>query len=191
MRVDISGHKFVFPHQCACCSAMPQTTLTASASKSTGKRVIHTTSKSWDFPYCIHCVNHVRVANTATVTTTCTIVVTLIAASYLFFLGALAFGLILGIAGIVGGIFTYNLLMTEAKKMCGPNCTCVQSAVRYIGWYGSCHMFEIASSGYALAFMVANRNKLVNLRPEVLQWLQANGYGVSPHQPQSARRYIH
>lgn len=191
MRVDVSGHKFSFPHQCACCGAMPQTTLTASASRSTGKKVVHTTSKSWDFPYCVQCTEHVRAASNAVSTTAFIIITSLVAAGYIyFFTDASVFGVIVGIGGIVGGIFAYNSLMAKAKRMCGSNCACVQSAVGYLGWQGSCHMFEIISSGYALAFMVANQSKLVNVRPEVWQWLQANGYGASPHQPQSARRHI-
>src|SRR5262245_31150848 len=67
MRIDLSGHKFVFPQRCACCGGMPQTTLSASASRSTGKRVVHTTTKSWDFPYCHKCVAHVRAAKGATI----------------------------------------------------------------------------------------------------------------------------
>lgn len=52
-------------------------------------------------------------------------------------------------------------------------------------------MFEVISSPYALAFMLANQNKLVNVRPEVWRWLEENGYGTSSgRQSQSARRHM-
>ncbi len=191
MRVDLSGHKFIFPQHCACCGAMPQTTLAASASRSTGTRVVHTTSKSWDFPYCAQCTEHVRIANNAASTTAIIVTVSLIIASYLYFMTSVQIlGGLVAVAGIVGSIFAYNSLMTQANNLCGQGCACVKSAVGYLGWQGSCHMFEITSPGYASAFMVANQSKLVNVRPEVWQWLQANGYAAPPHQPQTARRHI-
>lgn len=49
MQIDLSGNKFTFPHCCACCGGDPETSLTASASKSKGKKVVHTTTKSWAF----------------------------------------------------------------------------------------------------------------------------------------------
>ena len=104
--------------------------------------------------------------------------------------GASIVGLATGVLGIAGGVFAHSSLMAKAKQMCGSNCACVQSAVNYHGWQGFCHTFEITSSSYVLAFMVANQSKLVNVRPEVWQWLQANGHGISPHQLQSAKRHI-
>ena len=80
MRIDVSGHKFIFPHQCACCGAVPHTTLTALASKSTGTRVVHTTSKSWAFPYCAQCTEHVRTAGNAVTTTAFVIIASLVVA---------------------------------------------------------------------------------------------------------------
>jgi hypothetical protein len=191
MRVDVSGYKFIFPRQCACCGAIPQTTLTAWASKSTGTRVVHTTSKSWDFPYCNQCTHHVRAARKAVTTSRFMTIVSLVVAGYFYFCtSALDIGLIVGIGGTASAIFTYIYLMAKAKGMCSPHCACVWMAVGYLGWYGTLQKFEFVSSEYALAFMVANQSKLVNVRPEVWQWLHANGYGASPYQPQSARRYM-
>jgi len=124
-------------------------------------------------------------------TTTGIIIASLLTAAYLyFFTAAPVLGIVVGAGGIVAGICAYNSLMAKAKSMCGSNCVCLQKAVSYLGWQGSCHMFEIVSSGYALAFMMANQSKLVNVKPEVWQWLQANGYNISPHQPQSAKRQM-
>lgn len=191
MRISLSGHKFTFPQQCACCGATPQTTLTASASRSTGKRVVHTTTKAWDFPYCIPCIGHVRTAKSAGTLATFIIITSFIIAGLVGFASDAWTGAVwVGVAGVVCGIWAHHSLMKKAKRMCLPNCTCVKSAVGYQGWQGSCHEFEVVSPAYALAFMGGNHTKLVNVRPEVWQWLQANGFGASPDRPQSAKRYV-
>jgi len=159
---------------------------------------VHTTSKEWSFPYCTQCATHVRNANNAVIATAFIIIASLVAAGCLYFFTITdayeytesVFGILVGIGIITGGVFAYKSLMAKAQRMCNPNCTRVKSAVGYLGWEGSCHMFEIASSEYALDFMVANQSKLVNVSPKVWQWLQANGYGASPHQPRSARRHM-
>src|SRR5436309_1326871 len=67
MRVDVSGQQFVFPTTCACCSGTADTELIVSANKSSGKRVVRTSTNAWDIPYCRPCVSHVRAANTAVI----------------------------------------------------------------------------------------------------------------------------
>src|SRR5438105_2774861 len=127
MRIDLSGHKFTFPQQCACCGATPQVTFTASASRSTGKRVVHTTTKAWDFPYCIPCIGHVRKAKSAGTLATLIIVTSLIVAALSgFALDATIFAVFVGVAGIVGGSWVHQSLMKKAKAMCHPNCACVK-----------------------------------------------------------------
>lgn len=190
MRVDVSGHKFVFPQQCACCGGSPETALTAVASRTTGTRVEHTTSKSWDFPYCGRCIHHVKAAESATGSRRVLTGIALIVAVVLWVAsGSFFLGLLVAACGVAGGVFFHKNLMQRARGMCCADCVCVERAVGYVGWQGACHMFEIASPPYALAFMAANVKKLVNVQPEVWQWLQANGYAPQMHQPQSARRY--
>ena len=53
---------FEFPQVCACCGARPSTTLPVSSSKSKGKKIVHTQSRSWAFPYCALCAEHVHLA---------------------------------------------------------------------------------------------------------------------------------
>jgi hypothetical protein len=51
------------------------------------------------------------------------------------------------------------------------------------------YQFQIVSRDYALAFMIANLQKLVNLTPEAEGLLTANGYAPKPGTPQSPKRY--
>jgi hypothetical protein len=60
MRVDLSGHTFVYPDECACCGGVPDRELTVWARRSRGTRVIHTETKLWDVPYCTARIEHIR-----------------------------------------------------------------------------------------------------------------------------------
>jgi hypothetical protein len=97
---------------------------------------------------------------------------------------------LVGIGGIVIGVVAYASFIAMAKASCNPNCACLRRPVRYLGWQSTCHMFEIISESYAFAFMMENKNKLVNVRPEVWQWLHTGVYLTQPTQSQSARRSI-
>jgi hypothetical protein len=121
-----------------------------------------------------------------------TIAASLLVAVYVCLgLGQIGFGFLVAIAGIGGAVAIYNNLMANAKAMCSTNCAAIKSSVGYYGWQGTCHMFEVTSSSYALAFMLANQNKLVNVRPEIWQWLQSNGYRpLQGNQAQAARRHM-
>jgi hypothetical protein len=93
-------------------------------------------------------------------------------------------------ASIAGGIVGYFAIVARAKQMCSAQCVGIRMAVAYSGWHGALHRFEIASEQYALQFMVANRQKLVNVPPQTWEWLKANGHVPLPNQPQSARRHM-
>lgn len=191
MRVDVSGSKFNFPQQCACCGNSAQTMMEVEASRSTGKKVVHTTTKAWEFPYCSDCTNHVQTVRLATSAAIVIIIASLLLAGYFYFIAtASRLAILVSIGGIVGGIVTYGSLMAMAKASCNSNCVSARLAVRYLGWRTTCHMFEIMSDSYAFAFMMENRNKLVNVKPEVWEWLRAGVYITQPKQAQSARRSI-
>ncbi len=190
MTVELSGHKFIFPPECTCCGAVPETTLAASASRSVGKKVAHTTSKAWDFPYCARCAKHVRDSKHANTMATIVFVIVVILAIVVGFNTSATWGFLVLISAIAGGLAVKSSLMTAAKRGCVPNCSSVQSAVTYSGWQGTRHTFDIATATYATKFMIANQSKLVNVPPAVWEWLKTNGYVSSPNQPQSARRDI-
>jgi hypothetical protein len=188
MRVQVSGHKFNFPHQCVCCGATPETTWSVSASRSTGKKVVHTTSKSWDIPYCRRCVEHVHAARRAVRLGLTTFLLLFVVAIVLGINGASGASTVVIICSSLGGPIVYWQLLKKAKTLCMATCAEVGIAVGYSGWQNTCHTFEIASSNYARSFMIANLSKLVNIRPDALEWLRTNGHLGSPHHPQSARR---
>lgn len=190
MRIDVSGHRFVFPHHCACCGSEAHTALAISATKDTGKRVTHSRTNTWDIPYCHQCVQHAKAAEAA-----------FLAAYVLAFLSILG-GIVLwatelpylsiqaGGLGLVGAILLHNRLISRAKGMCGPTCVTVSKAVSYLGWHGTLHMFDIQSSEYALAFAVANQSKLMNVLPEIHRLLESKGYDSRRQTSRSPRRFM-
>jgi hypothetical protein len=187
MRVEASGRQFVFPVQCACCGGAADGRLTASASKSTGKKVVHTTIHSWDFPYCSPCIGHVKAAESASSISILLTVVALVIAVILYVGVAGWLGVATGLGGMAGVIVLYNKMMAKAKAACGPQCACVSSAVTFLNWDGTKQAFDMASAGYATAFMMANERKLVNLSPQAQQFLEANGHGHQFGGQQAAR----
>jgi hypothetical protein len=179
MLVEVSGQRFVFPQQCACCGGSANTTLQAAHSKSWGKRVVHTKTWSWNFPYCSACVAHLRsYGYAATIGMLFAVIVVVVGAMIGSGVGwseeARGYGIMFGlILAIVAGIVGYVRQVRKARGMCSNTCLSVGRAVVYVNWYGSVHSFDIMSRSYAALFMLANAKKLVNLTEDgrrLMQW---------------------
>ncbi len=60
--VEISARIISWPAVCACCCRPRDTVIEVSSTRTTGKRVIHTETKSWNIPYCNKCLGHITAA---------------------------------------------------------------------------------------------------------------------------------
>lgn len=60
--VQISARIVRWPGVCACCCQPADTSIEVSCTRVTGKKVIHTQTKSWDVPYCRRCFAHIKAA---------------------------------------------------------------------------------------------------------------------------------
>jgi hypothetical protein len=190
VRVDLSGHNFVFPNECACCGAAPDGELTVSASRSWGSKVVHTETKSWDFPYCTGCIRHIRAVEAAgSLARLLTFLSILLAVLVGFGVGPY-WGAAIGILAVVGTVVVYGKRLRQARAECGANCVDADKAIVYLGWYGTLHRFEIGSQHFARDFMTANQNKLVNLSSEARTLLSSSGSGFKPSASRSPRRYV-
>jgi hypothetical protein len=58
--VEISARIIRWPGACACCCRRADTSIEISSTRVTGKKVIHTQTKSWEVPYCRKCLAHIR-----------------------------------------------------------------------------------------------------------------------------------
>ncbi len=191
MRVDVSGHHFIFPFQCACCGAAPNGQLAFSASRSWGRRVERTETKAWDVPYCSRCITHVHALEEArSFAKTFTVLSILLSLLVGYVLDPyFYFGIAVGVVAIVGTVMTFGQKLQEARSLQTTSCVNVDKAVAYLGWSGTLHRFEFTSRHFARAFMAANQDKLVNLSVEQ-RWLLSEGGSPVPNAPRSARRYI-
>jgi hypothetical protein len=189
VQVDVSGQHFVFPTQCACCCGRADSALGVSASKSTGKKVVHTRTNVWDFPYCGDCIRHVRAAEAATALAWTLGIASVIAGGILWGCVSPYLGIPVGILALVGAAVLHNKQMAAARELCGRDCVSVERAVAYLGWHGTLHQFWIASQDYALAFMVANQRKLVNLTHAARALLESSGHGPRTGVPRVPRQH--
>ena len=161
-KFQISGKIFSWPRQCACClSGSPDTTFRVSSSKTTGKRVKTTISRSWDIPYCSVCVHHVTKYNSSSTwllvggVIGALFAVVLISRGAGLLLGALVFGL----SFILGNI-PFKRARERARQQMKTNCISPFCSVDYSGWHGSVETFVFHNIEYLKAFVESNSNKM-------------------------------
>jgi len=179
MRVDVSGHQFVFPAQCACCGAPADSTLTVSASRSRGTRVVHTTTRCWDFPYCVRCVHHASIYASAAGKSLWVFVIALIPAIVLHSV----WSLMPLTVGVILSFVLFDKTRKEAEAARSSSCVVAGPAVSYLGFHATVNSFDFAGP-YAWAFASANANKLVNESQEMRQYVDASA-------PQRRSKNVH
>lgn len=190
MQVDVSGTRFEFPHPCACCGGKANARLGVAATKSTGKKVVHTRTNTWDFPYCDACLGHVRAAEAAASLAFTLAVSSVVAGVALWFFVIPYVGILATVLGLAGRTYLYSKQMTAARSMMRKSeCACVGRAVSYLNWHGSLHQFWFVSLDYALAFMLANQRKLVNLSHEAIELMESGGQVPPAAGPRAPRRH--
>lgn len=170
MYVEVSASKLTIPRFCICCDSEPDTQRAFVATRTTGKRVIKTQSKHWDFPICRTCSAHdlawVSAANGAWVFGASTLALSCYGLNNVSD-GPGVTAVIAAVALVVFALWRFSKRRKEAKALQGPNCSqnCFDD-FKYLGWSGTVQSFDIPSTSYALSFMRANRSKLVNLTIE-------------------------
>ena len=190
MHVEVSGQSFAFPPKCACCCAPADSELTVAASKSTGKKVVHTKTNAWDIPYCRHCINHVRALDSARRTSHWLAFFSLVLGSLTAYVANGYLGSSIGVLCLIGTVFARKQMVAQAREKCHSYCASVDRAIVYLGWHGSLHRFDISSNQFAAEFMGANERKLVNLSQQARQLLAATTPAAKPNASRTARRYF-
>jgi|SRR5579863_1041253 len=190
MRIDLSGHSFVFPAKCACCGGPADAELAVSAIKTTGKRVVHTKTNVWDVPYCINCVRHVKAVEAAKALAWVLGILSVVIGVFLGYAVNSGTGIIMGGLALLGTGMVYANRLSQARSQCGSTCVCVGRAVAYLGWHGTLHQFEVLSAPFARDFMTSNQGKLVNLSSEARNLLAEAGSVPKTNTPRTPRRYM-
>lgn len=164
VRVDVSAIKLSVPNVCSCCLGQATTSLAASATRTTGKRVVRSQTHSWSFPFCDTCLGHLSAWKTAwgfgfaaavVAVSVAFAAVSKIGSGELAPLVAFAVGLISFVA--VGAH-----RKSVARSRCSSSCASSGLPVAYLGWHGTVHAFNFSSSEYAGRFAEANARKVVN-----------------------------
>ena len=163
--VEVSARTFNVPRECVCCGGASETTLPASHTRRTGKRVIRETTRSLDFPFCRRCVGHInRWQSGESAFGVCiTLGVVLGLIGCVGSEGNTTVGGVLILLGLVAGTVMLFALHSSARGMCGPSCVVPQHPVKHLGWNGSISTFSFESSRYAARFAAGNERKLINV----------------------------
>jgi hypothetical protein len=158
-RFQISANLLSWPPSCACFGVDADTKLRASAFRTTGKRVKHTTTSWWEVPYCSRCMHHKRVFDATAKWPVIGFVIGLL----VWFLGGQNGNAEAGFfAGTLLGSLTiipYRAGRLKARALMLPTCCTPSSAVSYIEWHGTFHTFVFASKLYLESFLSANSKK--------------------------------
>jgi hypothetical protein len=162
MRVEVSAKLLKFPQQCVCCGGVPDTVYQAVATRTTGKRVVRTDSRSWDFPYCVGCAGHLAHYRAAGTARTAFVLLGLLAGAAVaygvnWWAGAAALGV-----GLLLGQLLHGQYMGAARSACLEGCITAGTPVVYQGWYGTVHTFDLACPQYVEAFERWNSAKLLS-----------------------------
>src|SRR5689334_6738474 len=130
VRISLSAKQLVMPPVCACCGGASTTSVPVSATRVRGKRVIRTTTSTWNFPFCGRCCEHDRAWPKAS---------------------ALE---VLVLTILTLGIYLYFYVKGRQRAMAlrAPRCAMPCRAVAYLGWHGTVHELEVASEEFARAF---------------------------------------
>lgn len=161
LRVSVSGRKLAFPGACCCCRGDADSSILATATRTTGKRVIRTQTQSWTFPCCAACVGHARKSKTES-GWVAMMLIGFISGPF-FFLGPNSWaGFVLLLFG-AGGILGAALQRRDARAVMKPTCGDLGPPVQYLGWSGTFHALAFSNTAYAGLFALENRARLLDV----------------------------
>lgn len=162
-QLQVSAKILSWPRQCACCGGQANSELRAAASRTTGKRVQHTTTSWWHVPYCSSCLHHKAAYDGASKWSGWGLGGGVGAWVVLGWLtGSGWFGFIVAVALAAAGFWYQGKAQEEARKLMCATCAAPSDAVRYIGWHGTFHTFVFDSKGYLEDFVAANSRKTMS-----------------------------
>ena len=139
------------PSACACCGNPASGVAPVSSTRVTGKRVIKTKTSSWEFPQCSACRRHDDEWP------------------------GISGGVLFWAVVLTCGIYLYFYLQRRGRALglCSPACARPLQAVQYLGWAGTVHSFDFHSPVFTREFLIANKNKLVDVSAQARGLLEA------------------
>ena len=162
-QLQVSAKILSWPRQCACCGGEANAELRAAASRTTGKRVQHTTTSWWHVPYCNSCLHHKAQYDEASKWAGRAIAGGLgawVLIAWIMGSGWFGFAVCSGLACL--GFWHQSKAQEEAQKLMCENCSAPSDAVRYVGWHGTFHTFVFENKAYLENFMISNSRKTMS-----------------------------
>lgn len=162
-QLQVSAKILSWPRQCACCGGQPNGELRAAASRTTGKRVQHTTTSWWHVPYCSSCLHHKAQYDEASKWSGKGVAAGVVAWILFGWLTASGwFGFVVCVALASWGLWHQGKSQEKARKLMCETCSTPSAAVRYIAWHGTFHTFVFENKAYLDSFAVANSRKTMS-----------------------------
>jgi hypothetical protein len=168
--VQVSARLLHFPRVCCSCgSGAPDQHFRASATRTTGKKVVKTDMRSWDFPICSGCLRWIsqqRSANSMRggfIALVIFAVLGVVVGVILIREPVGIFAILLG--ALLGAIAPFVYQSWQKKQAAAdkikPSAGCMIEPVVYNGWSGTVHTFYFSSGVFCEQFPLANANKLL------------------------------
>jgi hypothetical protein len=158
-RFTIAAKNLSWPAVCACCRAPSDGILRSSVSVSKGKRVVRTTTRGWDVPYCSACMGHRACYESADKWLGGGLLLGAAVAVLLLMQGSLLVGVALGGLVFLLSVLPFQATRNKARAAMRSTCAVPWSAVTYQGWHGSEHRFEFENKTYMEEFLDQNWKK--------------------------------
>lgn len=179
--VEVSARKVSIPFECPCCGyERPDGEFSATHTRTTGKRVVRSTTREFSFPCCSRCMAHVKMWESAAAITPGFVAVGIIVAVVVGIAAAAVAGIaVFGTALVLGRVLESNRRQ-QAKATCGPSCATPSTSVSYLGWSGSVSSFRFASPTYAGRFANQNARSLVNVNLGLRRVLETSALVAPP-----------
>jgi hypothetical protein len=150
--IQVSARLLTFPNLCCCCCEnIGVKKYRAKSSRTTGKKVKRTQTNVWEFPICESCSIWVKVQNTAIYSLTFAIIFAV--------LGALGKNIVMGAIALI--LFGVWRIVAAKANMLKINAGCYAPPVKYLGWNGSVHSFNIMNGDYLARFAQLNAGKIL------------------------------
>lgn len=183
--VQVSAFLLTFPKLCCCCGfGGADGRFLATATRTTGKRVIRIDTKSWDFPIWRECQRWIRRQQRANAARFWFVALGVLARTCAFagvglfslpFVDAkienralvLASAVIaVALAGLLVGLATLAYQGLQRRRAAADNVKpaghCAVKPVIYREWYGTVHTFYFACEDFAQQFILANATKVLD-----------------------------
>lgn len=165
--LNLSANIIHFPPSCPCCGGIADTYSHIVAQRTTGVRIVRTTSRGWNFPHCSTCLHHQRLWRSRNGWAfSCFLGLIAGAATYVATgqvwsetcTAALTWGTTLGVGLCVFGTERHA---ARALRACSSSCTHVGAAVIHTGWHGTIKYFMFTSRDYLGHLQSSNSTKVV------------------------------